>query len=340
MTVLVFAQSYQETIYSFEESPMFENLLAPLDGSPLAECVLPHLVSMATAYGSQVTILQVLECPNLTGNSHVDPLQWEICKSEAEAYLESVKTRLVENGVENISIVLLEGHPAPQIVEYIQSNSVDLIILSSHGKAGLSRWNVSSMTRKITQRAHQSVLIVRAYLATELESPQEIYYRRLMVPLDGSKRAECALPAALMLARHHEAKVLVTQVVKRPEVPRQVPLDEEEHRLVERITEKNKEVGRKYLEQLQARLPDTIEPYLRVSDDIAAALHVVAEEAAVDLVVLCAHGYSGKRKWPFGSITNSFIEYGSVPLLMVQDLAPEEVEPTMAEEATKQSKGH
>ena len=319
---------------------MFKSVLAPLDGSPLAECVLPHLVSIATDYGSEVTLLQVLECPNATGDGQIDPLQWEICKFEAEAYLESIKDRLAKNGVVNISIVLLEGYPASRIIEYIQANTVDLLVLSSHGKSGLSRWNVSSVARKITQHADQSVLIIRAYQAAKLESPPEVRYRRVLVPLDGSKRAECALPAAMTFARYHEARLLVAQVIKRPEMPRQVPLDEEEHMLVERITEKNKEAGWNYLEQLQARLPDTIEPCLRVSDDIATALHAVAEEEDVDLVVLCAHGYSGKRKWPFGSITNSFVEYSPVPLLMVQDLAPGEVEPTMAEEAAIESKGH
>jgi len=60
----------------------------------------------------------------------------------------------------------------------------------------------------------------------------------------------------------------------------------------------------------------------------------------VDLVLLGAHGYSGQRKWPYGSITTSFIEYGSMPLLIVQDLDPEEIELTQAEKAAAEEKGH
>lgn len=319
---------------------MFGQILVPLDGSSLAECVLPHVVSLAKVFDAHVILVQVIECPEATSNEPVDPLLWELCKAEAEAYLDDVRARLEKVGVGSISTELLEGRPASRLVEFIRDADVDLIVLSSHGKAGLSRWNVNSVVRKIIQRAHLSIMIVRAYRAVESETLREARYQRLLVPLDGSQRAECALTTAVTLARFHDAQLLVGHVVNRPEMPRQVPLTDEDQALIERFVKRSKEVSEEYLDQLRARLSLDFEAKLTVNDDVAAALHAMVQEENVDLVVLSAHGYSGETKWPFGSVTGSLIEYGATPLLMAQDLAPQEVELTEAEKAAEESKGH
>ena len=319
---------------------MFDRILAPLDGSTLAECVLPHVVSLAKAYDARVFLVQVLECPEATGGEPIDPLHWELCKAEAEAYLSDVSARLKDGGVDSVATELLEGRAAQRLVEYAAENRVDLIILSSHGKAGLSRWNVNSVVRKIVQRANRSTMIVRAYKAVEAETLDEARYERLLVPLDGSRRAECALSAAVTLARHHNAKLLLGHVVHRPEMPRQVPLTDDDQALIDRFVQRCRDLNMAYMDQLRARLSLAFEATLEVNEDVASALHAMVEEESVDLVVLSAHGYSGKSKWPFGSVTSSFIEYGTTPLLMTQDMAPEEVEPTEAEKASEESKGH
>lgn len=74
---------------------MFDHVLVPLDGSPLAECVLPHTVAVAQAFGSQVTLLQVLERTHAASQTRpVDPLDWYISKAEAGACLDGVTARL------------------------------------------------------------------------------------------------------------------------------------------------------------------------------------------------------------------------------------------------------
>lgn len=319
---------------------MFEKIIAPLDGSSLAESALPHLASLSLAYEADVTLVQVLECADSAANGQVDPMRWEMCKSEAEAYLAGVRDRLQETGVQHLSTALLEGQPAERICEYVRANDMDLVALSSHGKSGLSRWNVSSVARKVIQHARVSTLLARAYRPSTLESPEKATYTRLMVPLDGSKRAECALPVAVTLARFFDAQLLIGQVIAEPETPRMLPLTTEDRQLVERFVERSKKASAKYMEELQDRLSFAFEQLLEVSDDTAAALHEMVQKNEIDLVVLSAHGYSGKTKWPFGSITTSFIEYGGVPLLMIQDLEPEEVEESEAEEAAKEKKGH
>jgi nucleotide-binding universal stress UspA family protein len=182
-------------------------------------------------------------------------------------------------------------------------------------------------------------MIVRAYRPTPSEIT-ELSYRRLLVPLDGSQRAECVLSLATTLARSHDAKLLLAHVVSKPEVPRRAPLTDEETELVNRLTELNREKGAQYLKDLKSRLPLQVETRLLVSQDAAATLQSLVEEQEIDLVLLSAHGYTGESKWPYGSIALNFIVYGSTPLLIMQDLPREEIERTQAELVAREEKGH
>ena len=180
---------------------MFEHILVPLDGSSLAECVLPHTVAIAQAFGSQVTLLQALERgPGADRARSVDPLGWHLRRVETEAYLDGLAARIRKLGVSTQSR-LLEGQAAEQVIEFARQrqHGVGLIILSSHGRSGLSEWNISSVGQKIILRAHVPVMIVRAYepCAGNVGS---LRYGRLLVPLDGSQRAECVLPLVTALA--------------------------------------------------------------------------------------------------------------------------------------------
>jgi nucleotide-binding universal stress UspA family protein len=259
-------------------------------------------------------------------------------KSEADSYLSEVAERLQDVGLE-AKTVLTEGKAPERIIGYAREEDVGLVIISSHGRSGLSRWNINSVVQKVILRAYAPTMIVRAYQPVT-EELTELRYENLLVPLDGSKRAECTLPWAKNLAEFHESRLLLAHVVSRPEVPRRAPLTEEESELVERLTELNKKEGEAYLRDVKSRLDWAAEPRLLVSDDPAMALHEVVDEANVDLVVMAAHGYSGQARWPYGSIALNFIAYGSKPLLMIQDVPPEEAAMTEAERAASERAGH
>ncbi len=318
---------------------MVEHVLVPLDGSSLAECVLPHTVAVARAVDARVTLLRsVVRGAGSAGSRAVDPLSWHMRKSEAEAYLDGVAGQLRDVGLE-VDVVLPEGKAATSIVSHARHKGVDLIVISTHGDSGLSEWNISSVVQKVILRSYTPTMLVRAYQRVT-EKLGDLQYQRLLLPLDGSKRAECTLPWAEALAVHHGCQVLLTHVVSKPEVPRRSPLTEEESELVERLTALNREKGQAYLDDLLSRLDATAETRLLVSDDPALTLHELAHDEDVDLVMLAAHGYSGERRWPYGSIALNFIAYGSTPLLIVQDVPAEEAEQTEAERAASERAGH
>lgn len=316
---------------------MFNKILVPLDGSALAESVLPYVVALAHNPAVEVTLLHVLEQNNPPDQARpVDPISWRFRQIETQAYLESIKQRLQEVSFPGVvETVLLEGPGAERIIELAHELRVDLIALSSHGRSGLSGWNVSSVVQKIILRAYTSIFLARAYQPNPMDLTN-LKYRRILAPLDGSQRAEYVLPYLAALAQNHQAEILLTHVITQPEMPRRVPLTPEEKELSQRLVELNREEVIGYLEQLKSRLPDTVETRVLVSDNLVATLHQLAEDELIDLVILSAHGYSATRKYPYGSVSTSFIAYGATPLLIIQDLPAQEIEPNPAEIAAHQ----
>jgi nucleotide-binding universal stress UspA family protein len=315
---------------------MFNRILLPMDRSPLAECVLPHAAAVAHAFESRITLVHVMDTPHRANWRHaVDPLNWRISKAEAESYLDDLALRLQKAGL-TAEKQILEGEAADRIVEFSHKNSIPLIMVSSHGQSGLSGWNVSSVVQKIILRASTSILIVRAYQPASPEVTG-LRYHRLLVPMDGSQRAECILPAVTTLARAHEAQILLAHVARRPEMPRRTRPTDEDVELADRIVERNRTEAVEYLDQLRSRLSGDIEARVLVGDHISVTLHELVDQEKIDLVLLAAHGYSALTRWPYGSVVTSFITYGATPLLIVQDLPPDQIERTRAEVAAKRN---
>ena len=318
---------------------MPNHILVPLDGSHLAECVLPHAAAIARAFESRLMLLRVLAPPSSAGQLRpVDPLDWHIAKAEAQTYLDKWTARLWEADTQADN-ALVEGSVAERIIEFAHTCDVNLLVLSSHGQSGLSGWNISSIVQKVILRAYMPMMIVRAYRPVSYDLAG-FHYQRLLVPLDGSQRAECALPLAIALARSHEARLLLAHVAHRPEMIRHTPPAREDVELADRIAKRNQLNASKYLEQIQTPPSLEVQTRLLVSASTAAALHELIAQENVDLVVLSAHGHSGGTKWPYGSVALNLVTFGTSPLLIVQDLSPVELESTPAEAAAGERRGH
>ena len=321
---------------------MFERMLVPLDGSPLAECVLPHVVAMASPLGAKVTLLHVCEPLGVDGAVHpFNGVAWQLKTAEAEAYVEGIASRLREAGL-TVESRCREGRAAEQIVAYAHQQNCNLIMLSSHGRSGLTGWNVSSTVQKIVARARVSVMIVRAYQPAAADL-RELSYSQLMCPLDCSQRAEHILPVAVALARAHGARVLLAHVATQPEIPRRRPCTEEELELIHRLAELNRSEAERCLEDVRTKLlAEHVDAtsHVMLSDDPTRTLHDWIEEREIDLVLMSAHGYTGSTRWPYGRVALNFVVYGSTPLLISQDLSVEQIGLTAAETLAGESVGY
>jgi nucleotide-binding universal stress UspA family protein len=319
---------------------MFEHILLPLDGSSLAELVLPHAVALSEAFNSKLTLLRVVYKDNdEEQNNIVNPMAWQIKKSEAEAYLKSVHNHLAEVNVDS-KIKIMEGKPAQQIIDFAQNEGVELIIMSSHGSSGVSAWNINSNVQKVLLRAFVPVMIIRAY-QEQAGSLTGLKYQRLFLPLDGSKRAECILPMAKSICSAQDSKVFLTHIIEEPRLPRQTPVSDEVKNIIEQLKDLNFKEAKTYLAQLKEQFePDRVETIIESSEKPSITMHNIIDREQIDLVMLSAHGYSGESRWPYGNIALSFIVYGTTPLIIMQDLSIEEVGKTLAEKFAEQLKGH
>ena len=141
----------------------------------------------------------------------VDPLRWQLRKAEADAYMQGIAHRIRKNLGEKslmgedekksrVDYSIREGKAAENIVDFAHTENIDLLVISTHGSSGLSRWNISSVTQKVINLIYLPVLIVRAYNRSIMDESIN-RYRRILLPIDSSRRAECSLSAGIELAR-------------------------------------------------------------------------------------------------------------------------------------------
>jgi nucleotide-binding universal stress UspA family protein len=318
---------------------VFKHIMVPLDGSQLAECVLPHLIALSDEE-TRVTLTRVIDIESDSGAEQpVSPLDWQILRAEVEAYLEHTATTLREANLTQVEYIILEGQPAESVIEYAHKNDVNLILLSSHGKSGVSRWNVSSVVRKIVDRSLLSTMVVRAYNFTPIDLVG-VQYERIMVPLDGSMRSEITLSTAASLAQRYGAQLILTHIITRPELIQRMPPTAEDQELSERVIERAQENANRYFEQLRTQVAAPFESQIHVSTDVTNTLQRITAKQEIDLIILSAHGHSADPMRSYGNVTGALIEYGTTALITIQDLSPDEIAPNRAEEAARQYKGH
>jgi nucleotide-binding universal stress UspA family protein len=294
---------------------VFARIAACLDGSELSERVIPYAITIAQAVGAPVTFLRVIEAlpPE---QSPSDPVEWDFRRVEAADYLDELVRRCPPNV--RVEAKLLEGSAAEQICLWADQHDVDLTVIASHGIGGATGWRVASTAHKLIERIPGSVLVLPVTPAVRTV-PE--HYQRVLVPLDGSVRAESVLPLAAELAAAAAAELLIAHVVPCPHLTQAGPLETADLDLRERIMHRNETVARAYLDRLRARwsahghVPRVI---LLRDDDVRSRLGRLIEDEDVHLVVLSSHGQSGRMNVSCGSVTADLLIHSSAPLLIVR----------------------
>jgi nucleotide-binding universal stress UspA family protein len=300
---------------------MLRRILIVLSAKKPTEHLVAHAIQMFQALSTKVTILSHLE----VSNKRIDPLDWHIRKIEAETQLNTLAERLRATGIET-QVTVSETLEPEKLIEYAQSNEVDLILVSKQTD------NIDSMIHGLMKRTNIPILIVPQSGFLLNDDANKNCYQRILIPLDGSQRAEFILPMATFLAQTCQSQLILTHIIRKPEMPRHAPLTLQEAELAERIIESNRIEATHYLEQVAARLPGNVTIRLLVNDNIPMTIHRLAEEELIDLIMLSAHGYTGEPMWPYGSVTNSLIAYSVRPVLVVQDLPVSNSRPSIEQQ--------
>ena len=145
---------------------MYQNILVPLDGSELAECVLPHIEAIAKLCRSTVELVRVVEPIEIPTRGEIaldaDELKQMQLHGERDArgYLKTVSRRLSESGIRTSSRIIT-GKPAECLVDYVHKRNFELIIMATHGRSGISRWIFGSVADRLLRSSSIPVLLVR-----------------------------------------------------------------------------------------------------------------------------------------------------------------------------------
>jgi nucleotide-binding universal stress UspA family protein len=302
-----------------------KTIIVPLDGSALAEQVLPYVRLLAGMLGADIRLLHVLTddestgmiaaggVPRMTtvGMPATYPELWrrarELLREQAEIYLESQIVALRAEGFQAASEVRA-GVPYRSIAECAEAAPEPLIVMATHGYGGLRRWAVGSVADKVIQAARVPVFLVRSRDGAPDGVPP---FKRILVPLDGSELATAALELALELARGAGAELILLRAVER-----QPPY------MTAQILRRNQATAElsALVSQLGSQAPVT--PV--VAADYSDAAEAIVEEAArrrADLIVMATHGYGGVQRWLLGSVADKVLQAAPAPLLLVRPRA-------------------
>jgi len=143
----------------------YTHILVPLDGSETAEAALPHAFGLAKLAGATVTLLSVVPPIEDVIATDAEPIyvdeQLAAKKQRALRYLNAIRK---QHGAEAqaISTAVETGPPAATILDYAARESVDVIVMATHGRSGVQRWLLGSVAEKVLHAARQTVLLVRA----------------------------------------------------------------------------------------------------------------------------------------------------------------------------------
>lgn len=135
---------------------MFKRILVPLDGSQLAETAIPHAEALAQKSQGKILLIRISSKPD----EKVDPVTG---LQPRQVYLDEKAQKLRDNGIE-VECRVQQGDPASKIIELAESDAIDLVVMSSHGRTGLARWVYGSVAEKVLHNARCPLLLVRNQL--------------------------------------------------------------------------------------------------------------------------------------------------------------------------------
>jgi nucleotide-binding universal stress UspA family protein len=296
--------------------------LVPLDGSRLAETVLPVVQQAASRFHAQVTLLHIVEQhppavihgePHLTG------------VAQAQAYLEEIAIRLRSSAIP-VEIHVhqdKEDNVARSIVQHSQEMNADLVIMCTHGHGGLRELLFGSNAQQALQQGTQSILLL---FAREHGSVPTFNLQHILVPLDGAAAHEPALPVAITIGRTFGAELHLVLVI-----PTLATLSGEQAvpglllpTTMRAVLDLAQQGAADYLEQAVARCraEGVVAQAEVLRGDIVPMVLGLAERLNVDLIVLASHGRTGLDALLTGSVASRIAGRRFRPLLLVRAEKP------------------
>jgi len=301
---------------------MYKTIIVPLDGSILAEQAVATAVTIAQCAGANLVLARVHEAYPYEG---LDSSTYEdMVRRDEDEYLASIAARVDETYGLTAARTLLTGAVAPAICDFAASMDTPLVVLSTHGRTGFSRFWLGSIADAIAHHAETPVLMLRhrgAHVGLEA-TPH--HFANVLVPLDGSDVADSVLPHATTLARVFGARLTLLRVVAPLPAPAAlyaapfaIPPQQADDTIGIRI-----DAAQGYIDAIAARLrADDIAPEVatdvRVAESPAPAILDAAASHAADTIAIATHG-RGMSRLVIPSVADKIVRGGTEAVLIVR----------------------
>jgi nucleotide-binding universal stress UspA family protein len=285
-----------------------QRILCPVDFSEFSDRAYEYALSFARHFGAKLFVQHVTEPVVVLPRVHVSPALLDQVYAEqyagAEQKIHELTAKHSRNGVES-EVVLERGPVADSILQFAEDQNIDLIAMGTHGRRGLDRIVVGSVTERVLRTARCAVLAVHNPAQATGGQGEPIQVRRILFCTDFSDNSPRALEYAFLLACQYKAEISLLHVL-------------------ERSGGKNLEAEKQdVLERIRSFTPDDVERCVTVVPAVRAgqAYQEILEHATenqTDLIVLGVRGRNAVDLALFGSTTYRVIQLGSCPVLVVR----------------------
>ncbi len=308
---------------------MVKRILVPLDGSPVAEAIMPHVTELAALHNAEVVLVRVALAHTLPGLSSVDAQVRAV--DEAQSYLASRETDLVARGLAVKSVVRY-GHAAEEILDHARVGGIDLIAMSTHGRSGISRWVMGSVAETVVRHAPVPVLLARTagpVLAPDASTPAEpptphrpdpppaVPVRHILCPVDLTPACRGVMVAASAMATRFGADLTILHAVYDPLDPTcsHIPHPPTEQLRQEMIQFADAKLRRQVRRALGPSSRASV--VVMVGSPLRQILRF-ARTHRVDLIVMGTAGKTGLERAIMGSTAEQVVRTAPCPVLSLR----------------------
>jgi nucleotide-binding universal stress UspA family protein len=285
---------------------MFDNILIPTDGSSCAQAAVGYAGDLAARTEASAHALCVADSRTLENAPHADQI-----KQERAKIAERTCSELSERGV-SVEQAVRTDVPHKAILRYTTEQEIDLVVMGTHGRTGVERYLLGSVTEKVVRLSDVPVLTVKAGDDGEVTYP----YTDILVPTDGSQGAEAAIEPAVDIAHTYDARIHALSVID----PMAMGVDVRSGAILDALEESAQsavETIEEYAANGSVSAVETVTQYGNPYREIRSYV----EEHDIGLVVMGTHGRSGIERYLLGSVAEKTVRTSSVPVMTVRQPA-------------------
>lgn len=317
---------------------MFKKILVPLDRSPLSEQAVGTAAAIARASNAAIELVLVHQPFPFDGFGDAP---WNALEREDErAYLDGIVAELSAGAAVPAAHAVVNGEAVETICKRAWDSDADLIVMTSHGRTGLSRVWIGSVAMGVIRQAAVPVLMLRPVKSPDERKAAHHLFKKILIPVDGSAFAADVLGPAVSLARCGGASIELVRVVEPVPLvtadmgmPFSYPPILQDDAATNHLFE-----GAKFeVEKLAKHLADSegvkVNATALVAGHVGNAIIDFARGHDVDLIAMATHG-RGASRLVFGSVADKVVRASGLPMLLLRPIGVTEKEEKVGAEST------